>query len=439
MFQNFTQVPTAGSPEKFKIIWHVGSAIESIADTPPNQKHILDAIRSRVDGYYFLVLNNGSLLTYWKDRPIQCLINFKNLRWKNEDGAGNAQIYLNGESFDKDTQAECSAALLKYQENLWNLSGKKLPFKKFQVALHEDALKRVLANLDIKAEQAAGKKVMAEMILRTGNTGDFNYDPNTDKVQLVVRDGQLSLPKSYDFLRSNGIIANRLMTYQEPRPQSDVGALLRVPLVKGGPTVYPAPGGCSFCLPKNLRVLDLVANALQRENLETPRLAINIRTWDSTYEEAVKKQLASRPSKFDGINVEGNAKKLDKKSYESSIKGVKWMIQNTNLPISFLIPGVLFDGETDREEVRDEKYLENFLTYVNELNADLNNALALPPGKNALCNSRLSLIVGSYGAPVHMQTLPLVRRDRNGVKTNRAGTVSTEIIALSNLRTRLCN
>lgn len=436
-FQNFTRIPAA--PEKFKIIWHIGSALEPLADATADRMQIIENLKGHVDGYYFLVLNNGSLLTYWKGRPIECLINYKSLKWKNEASEVPVLITLNGQEYGLETQERCAAELKSFQIKLWEQSGKTVPFKQFQLAIHEDALKRVLTKLDIKGEQLAGKKVMAEMLIRGGETGDFFYNPTADRISLIKKDGVVMLPKSYDFLSQNGIMPDRLMTYQEPRPQSGNGSLLRVPLVKGGPTEYePGKISCSWCLPWNLRMIDMVAAAFDLEQLKVPRLAVNIRTWKPEYENVVREHLKSNPSKFDGINVEGSSHKLDKPSYDKSIEGVAWMLKNTNKPVSFLIPGSLFQDETDTQEIRDEKFIQNFLDYLKTMNADLNRKLDLPPGLNALCNSRLSLIVGSYGSPLHMEVLPLIRHDSFGNRTHKAGTVGSEILALKNYRDKLC-
>lgn len=438
-FQNFT--PVVPKAEKFKIIWHVGSAIEDMADASAGRIKLLNSIKGHVDGYYFLVLNNGSLLTYWPSRPQECLINYKSLKWKNQDSDdGVIKLRIDGKLYGEEHKEKCAAELEKYQADLYRLSDKKLSYKEFQISLHENALKRVMKNLDIQGEQAAGKKVMAEMLLRGGDTGDFFYNPKADKIKLKLnKDGQLSLPKSYEFLKENGIIADRLMTYQEPRPQSENASLLQIPLEPNGPTDYePGHGGCSFCLPWNIRVIDLVADAFKKENLNVPRMAVNIRTWNDDFEKIVLKHLRTNPSKFDGINVEGSAKKLDKVSYDRSIEGAAWMLKNTNKPVSFLIPGYLAEDELDSQDVRDEKYLEHFLEYVTSVNEDLSSALKLPKGQNAICNEKLSLIVGSYGAPLHLEPLPVFRHDGAGNKTHRAGTVTSKILALSKFRDRVC-
>lgn len=436
-FQNFTTVPT--TPEKFKIIWHIGSAIEPLADASDDRLNLINNLKTHVDGYYFLVLNKGSLLTYWKGRPFECMINYKSLKWKSEDGDGPVSVTLNGREYGQATKERCAAQLEAYQAKLWVQSGKKLTFKQFQIALHENALKRVLTNLNIKGEQAAGKRIMSEMIVRGGDNGNFVYNRATDKISLVKKDGVVDLPKSYGFLKANGIIPDRLMTYQEPRPQSENDSLLRVPLVKGGPTEYvPGEIRCDWCLPHNLRVIDMLANALEAEMLKVPRMAINIRTWDENSVASIKQQLLKHPSKFDGINIEGSSHKFAKASYDRSVEGAAWMLRNTSKPISFLIPGALFEDETDTQEMRDEKYIQHFLEYVTALNADLNKKLNLPLGKNALCNSRLSLIVGSYGSPLHMESFPLFRHDDQGNRIRRAGTVGSEILVLKNYRDKLC-
>lgn len=437
MFQNFQSQPAA--PEKFKIIWHVGTAIEPLADATGDKLNVIENIKSHVDGYYFLVLNNGSLLTYWKGRPIECLINYKSLKWKNQDGSQEVKLSLNGKLYGEDAKDKCAFELEAYQTKLWEQSGKKLRFKEFQVALHENALKRAFKNLNLQGEKAAGKTIMAEMLIRGGQNGEFVYNSTADMINLLKPDGVLSTPKSYSFLRDNGIAPDRMMTYQEPRPQSENGSLVRVPLEKNGPTDYePGVQGCTFCLPWNLRVLDMVADAFERENLRAPKMAINIRTWSPAFEEKMHAFLKTKPKHFGGINVEGSAKKMHKASYEKSLDGVAYMLKNTNRPVSFLIPGSLNLDETDTEDMRDEKRLEQFLEYIRDVNSYLNEKLALPKGQNAICNSRLSLIVGSYGSPMHMETLPLFRHDGAGQRTHRAGTVGSEILVLSNLRDRLC-
>lgn len=438
MFQNFTTAPKP--PEKFKIIWHIGTVVEPIADATEERKNLLASLKSHVDGYYFLVLNNGSLLTYWKNRPIECLINYKSLKWKNQDGNGTVKLSLDGKLFGEDAKEECATKLVNYQLQEWEKSDKKLRFKDFQKAMHENALKRVFKNLDIQGEQKAGKKIMAEMLLRGGDNGELFYNPVADRLKFLINEsGKLELPKSYGFLQQNGIIPDRMMTYQEPRPQSENGSLLRIPLVKNGPTLYePGVQGCSFCLPWNLRVLDMVGEAFERENLKSPRMAVNIRTWSQDYETKMKAFLRTGPSKFDGINVEGSANKMMKASYERSLDGVAWMLKETNRPVSFLIPGALNLDETDTEELRDEKRIEHFLEYINDVNNYLNKKLKLPIGQNAICNSRLSLIVGSYGSPLHMETFPIYRHDVAGQRTRKAGTVGAEILTLSRLRDKMC-
>jgi hypothetical protein len=453
-FQNLAYAGSNSAPEKFKIIWHVGPNSESLADAREDDPRIA-RLRSKVDGYYFLVLAATSTLTYWPERPLHCRMNFRNLeRWNQEEKDDPEHfVRLNGVDYGVGHKEGCTQALADYRQKKWEAlygadaaRGKKVPtIGAFVISEHEEALKRVLKNLKIKEEQAAGKTVMSEMIListDTGPAGAFSYDAARDEISMV------RLPKSYGFLAENGIHLDRAMTYQEPHTQGlpDHNSLLRVPMNPGEDTSYfngQLGTPCRFCLPDNLRMIGMLEDAFSNAQERSPRMAINIRAWnEKKHGEEILKRMGTRDfAKFDGINIEGSDKKMEKASYATTVKGAAWILQNTKYPISMLIPGSLDrdNNQTNLLVNRDKYAIENLINYVKTFDQQLSAEMKLPTGKHAICDSRMSIIVGGYGAPLHMEPLPLYRRDQNGKLLHPAGTVGMQILVLERFREKLCN
>lgn len=437
---------TSTSSEKFKIIWHIGPNSESIVQASETDRR-LERLRSKVDGYYFLILNTNSLLTYWPERTLPCRMNYNNLNLFDErDSAGTPHsVRLEGVDYYSTYQEECKRDFSEYKARKYleakSLAGnpKKFPsLELFSAQQNEAALRKVLANLKIKDEQSAGKIIMSEMIIvdASGKVGgDFIYDPITDKITLM------NLPKGYSFLQANGIHLDRAMTYQEPKIQFANGSLLRVPLKPGEDlSWFDGTRLCSFCLPQNLRMIGMLTDAFERADQRTPMMAINIRAWYPEHRNIKPLSNTNSFRQFGGINIEGSEKKMDKASYASSIEGARFILQQTDHPVSLLIPGSLDNdpAQTNKEANRDKYALENLISYVQDFNTELSTAMKLPVGQNAICNPRVSLIVGGYGAPLHMEPLPLFRRDSAGNLTNPAGTTGMQILVLSRFRERLC-
>ncbi len=72
-------------------------------------------------------------------------------------------------------------------------------------------------------------------------------------------------------------------------------------------------------------------------------------------------------------------------------------------------------------------------TLMTSLSDELNSRMGKQGGKNAICTSRITFIVASYGAPIHVKTLPIARPDGK-----LAGTVAGQIKLINDLRANLC-
>ena len=70
--------PRPHDANSFRILWHVATQIEDLADAASDPKAMADVREAQklVDGYYFNALMAGSLI-YWPGRPKTCQVNFK--------------------------------------------------------------------------------------------------------------------------------------------------------------------------------------------------------------------------------------------------------------------------------------------------------------------------------------------------------------------------
>ena len=123
---------------------------------------------------------------------------------------------------------------------------------------------------------------------------------------------------------------------------------------------------------------------------------------------------------------------VSRKKLDHLILGVSWLLAKTDRDISFLMPGYW-----ERDQVGNEEEIDTQIPRLRQLfivlNDGLNAKMKLPTGQNAICNNRLAFIVGSYGKPVSVKSLPMRRADGR-----LAGTVTGQIQLLSDIRKEIC-
>jgi hypothetical protein len=419
----------SGSARAFRVFWPLGAQVEALAAPTAADRGAMAFLKARVNGYH-LVLLEGGVLTYWATRPLYCTINFKNLALadaRDPSGAPHT-VTLDGRAYSAADVDRCQSEKDAADTEAWRAAGSHESRNAFVEALYLGAVERAIANLGLREEQRAGRTLSGSTLVRAT---DFAYAPAPRDAIAVER-----LPTVFDFAgRRAGLSFDRVMMYQEPFWQADRGSLLRVPLVPGGSTELAPNGACGFCLPHNTRMVDMLGRAFERAGYPSPAIAINVRAW--TARSADELALAARSAHFGGINFEGSARRAD--AIDATVAGLAWMLEHTSAPISFLIPAWT-DGQpahTNTEAQRDVAVLANLRSYVRSLNAALRASLGLGDRADPLCNDRIALVPGGYGAPLHPQTFPLERVGADGV-VRRAGTIAGELAELAEVRREMC-
>ena len=407
--------PSPGESGRFRIFWQISTQIEDLADAAGNAAALADIREARqsVDGYFINALLAGAMI-YWPTRPKECALNFKRI-------AEGDLIEVEGETFEfkKGGAGGREACANEQKEFLREQS----PEKDSARAVQSAALTRVFANLDLAGEQRRGKAVWGVVNIR--NT-DFTYDKEADKVSIT------DLPSTYCMLNGNNISPNSLFIYQEPKSQVAKDKFLWIPRInKRGERNFTKPRLDK--IPENTHAFDLIAKAFDQASVPVGSFRLNVRRWNSERSPRMARGLMADP-RFKGFNFEGGAGMLvnGKNSFEHAVEGIFWVLKNTNLEISLLMPGFRPKDMVGSEEEIDSR-LVGLETLIRKLNSELNSRLALKNGENALCNNRFVLIPAGYGRPLHVKPLP-IRRD-NG---NLAGTVTGQIKRLTEIRTELC-
>lgn len=405
---------TATPPKNhFRIFWHVATQIEDLADAHRNAAAMKDIrdIQSLVDGYYFNLLITGPLV-YWPDRPKQCGANFKRIQ------EGDS-LEIEGDTFDFPGGGGAGRESCEVQQSK---SQKKLGFDD-TVALQYAAMGRVLDNLQLDREQAAGKEVMGVLII---DSRDMTYDDRKDEV--VIK----QLPKTMCFFSNEGFAANSWMTYQEPNIQIKRGNFVWIPQLSAGGRPVRSKDPKADKAPENPRVYDLVEDAFRREGMYFENIYANMRRWNRRNTPELARRLASLPE-IRGFNFEGGAAVPDTKprKMRNYADGIAWVLKNTDKNVSILMPGYW-----DRSDIGSEAEIDTLpkrtRDYVLTINNMVTRSMGLPKGQNALCTGRVILIPGSYGKPLHVKTLPSIRNGKP------AGTVTGNIRMLAGLRQELC-
>ncbi len=239
---------------RFRIFWQIATKIEDMADAASNKQALADIrdTQKRVDGYYFNALLRGPLV-YWPDRPAYCDLNFKR-------AGETAQIDYMGQDYDySDGSAGYRQCGSQQQQSFNGQSSEDV-----QVA----ALKRVVANLDLKGEQKRGKEIWGATIIRQQ---EFAYDPASDTVSLK------ELPETYCAADTLGLRLNGQLVYQEPGTQMKTGAYLHIPMKdKNGEIVFsPQPNRDSA--PRNTRVYAMIGDAFAKARVPAGGFRANIR------------------------------------------------------------------------------------------------------------------------------------------------------------------
>jgi hypothetical protein len=396
--------PTKPTAQAFQIFWHLGTQMEDLADAAPDsaaRKEIAD-VQKHVNGYYITIHPNQ--LGYWAKRPPECAVNFMRAR----DRIGDDAVQNLRNTCDRGFAA---SAGVNGGDN-----------RSAVIPVYRDALARVIRNLDLKGEQARGKMVIGQMLLR--NT-DFRYDDTGTKLTLQ------RLPITYCYLNAAGISVNNVLAYQEPKPQIRQGQFLVAPR----PGSRPDPtGGRRDALPYNLKVVELLDQAFAQSHVPLSQFAINVRRWD----ERMSSALTAKPhdEHIGGVFFEGGAGIISTKRQKiprvgNFGEGIAWLLVNSDENIFVLMPGFWEKDEVRSDDDRDE-LIPRLRKTIITLNKEIEQRLATKPAKPAICNGRIHFIPGTYGAPVHVKPLP---PERNG---KLAGTVSGEIMLLAQMRHEMC-
>lgn len=393
---NFPRALPEIIPERnsYRIYWHIATQIEDLADAGNSAARTADikAAQKLVDGYYINFLIRG-MMTYWPERPAECALNKKKRT--------------------RESIARCA----KLQDELVSELGYP-----DESSLQVDSMKRVVRNLGLAGEQAAGKEIIGEMIL--GNQ-DMTYDAASDRI--VLR----AIPKTPCFLGNDRLSASAFMVYQEPNVQIPGGTFLHVPTRKGQPA-GDSGNPKDDKLPENARMIPMLKKAFEAAGVPMGKLYANIRRWNARKTPVLGRQLASMPE-VAGFNFEIGSGILAEQPhrFRPLTRGIAWVLQNTKENVSVLMPGY-WSGNDPKSIAEIDTLPSRLRDFVIRLNDSITSEMGLPKGQNAICDSRLILIPASYGRPVHVRTLP---SKRNG---KYAGTVTGQIHLLNDLRKELC-
>lgn len=422
----------AGPKNAFRIIWHIGTQIEDLADADRTRNFAATVkdIQSSVDGYYFLKLGpNGKGLGYWPGRPAECAINFMRAKEPDRDGrAGTDQDARRAAAADVQNacnQSFATAFPASATAHAGDAAGRA----------YADALVRVIDNLNIRKEQEHGKIILSEMLLANA---DFIYDADKDKLSLR------RLPTTYCFLNSIGIHENNAVIYQEPSIQARNNSFLSIP---ANPASKPANSGfnpATDALPQNGRIVGLVGHAFAESRVPLSRFSINLRLWGPRFASNYRQLRESHF--FGGYFFEAGTEiisreRRDRPRIDNFAEGIAWILANTDENIFLLMPGFWEKEQMPRfwetgrldDEKETDQIIGRLRTTVTQLNEKIDQRLGLAPGRQAICNKRIYFILASYGSPVHVKTLPPVRQ--NGAL---AGTVTGQIKLMAQMRRELC-
>ncbi|MFO0598682.1 MAG: hypothetical protein U0228_25475 [Myxococcaceae bacterium] len=409
-----------GSGGGFKIYWAVNTQLEPLADV--TQPALLDKTRARVDGY-FLVQLGGGLVSYWPTRPPECALN------KKTDDDPSTVLTYDGVTWDAVAlRAHCDGLLDAWldQYKVDHPEFRKFTRDALQNVLHAQAFARVITNLHLADEQRAGKKLVSNQLLAEGR---WHYDGPTDTLWLA------SLPPAQASLAAAGLSSDSIFTYQEPGMQTDNGNVISVPFADGtGACSATVPQPLNSCLPFNTRMIGLVADAYVALGAPRPKISLNLRTWTDSSPTLVGS--ARLQPDYSGLFFEGGTKVLEttiagQPKIEMYADGIAWLLAHSRRDIHLLMPAFWSTADLATEATRD-RLPARLKGYLLALDAEVSQRLRLPSGTHALCDSRVVLIPGAYGSPLHPQQLPIAR---NG---GPAGTVTGQIAMLSNLRDSLC-
>jgi hypothetical protein len=372
----------------FRILWHVATQIEQIADADAAAIADIRETQKKVDGYYVNAILRGPI-TYWPGRPAECSLNNKiRTAQTNETcGAGRKKM-LQKLGYDNETD------------------------------LQVDGMKRAAEVLGLAKEQSRGKIVMTEMLV---NDIAMTYVPQTDSIKLN------ELPASQCLLNAMSVTPDAYMVYQEPAAQVNNGKYLWVPRKDAGKVAKSAQPKADK-IPENTRVFGMIDAAYRQAGIPFGNIFPNIRSWNRKSPGLVG-ELAAIPS-IAGYNFEGGSRLFveEPRKVEAFARGVAWSLQNTKDYVSILMPGYWPDGMTGTTEG-----IDTLPKRVRDYVLALNDKLSGITGKsNAICNGRIILVPASYGRPVHVSTLPSMRNN------SYAGTVTGEIRMLADLRKKLC-
>lgn len=390
--------PSAGRENAFKILWHIGTQTEALADADGNAdvQRAIETVRKQIAGYYITV--HANQLGYWPERPPDCAVNFP----RASDRLG----------WEKATELRrgCQRSFLA------SVKSKGAEPQSVYLA----ALERTLQNLHVRNDQANGKIVLGQMLLQRD---DFDFDEATGRLELR------KLPTTYCFLNALGLTLNNALAYQEPRPQRRIGTFLFVPPDGRPADRQPLP---SDALPYNVRLLDGVADSFSRSTVPLSRFSIDLRVWNEAAVRAIEK---ADQKHLGGILFEGGTDTISPKGRPGRVdnfaEGMAWLLTNTQHKIFVLMPGFWEKPAPLSAEDLDE-IIPRLRTMVTLLDQKIAQHLPSRSGQHPICNSRFHFIPANYGAPTHPPPLPI---EREG---HKAGTVAGQIMALAGLRDELC-
>ena len=404
------------NPNHFRIVWHISTQIEDLADAKASAKAMADIGEARklVDGYFVNVLMGGPLI-YWPGRPKACAVNF----YRTEAGQ---RIEVEGEvvTFKKGGVDERDACLAEQDRFLAGQPASRDTAGEIQ----SQALDRVFANIGLAEEQARGKEVWGVDVIRNV---DFTYDQQTDRLTMT------RLPRSYCGITALGVTPSDMMVYQEAAVQTRQGRHLWLPRKsRNGSLVFSKNPGRDR-MPDNPHAVELVSAAFRQSGLPPTALHVNVRRMSTALAPRILGQLEQIPG-IAGVNFEGGPAILHdgKDTLDNYVENMSWVLANTGLEMSILMPGYRPLDQVGNEAEIDAR-LPELRKMLKDINARLSAKLALPKGKNALCTSRIALIPASYGRPIHVKALPM--RRSNG---KLAGTVTGQIRMLADLQSELC-
>src|SRR5690348_15207036 len=340
-----------GAGRAFKILWHVGTEMEALAeaDRDASTRATIDRIRKNVDGYYITVQPHQ--LGFWPGRPPECALNFMRAR----DRLGKEQA--------AELRNDCQRRFLA------SIGNKGADPQE----VYLDALRRTLDALNVRRDQADGKPVIGQMLLARR---DFARD---EAGQLILR----KLPTTYCYLNAAGISVNNVMAYQEPSVQREAGNLFAPS--GAADTNRPAPRNA---LPYNLEIVDRVADAFARAGIPLTRFSIDVRLWNESMIDALR---SADQKRLGGVFFEGGTDTISAKGRPGKIdnfaEGMAWLLTNTDQKIFVLMPGFW-----EKQEVKSDEDFDDIIPRLREMITLLDQKIAQRLGtakpQHPVCNPR---------------------------------------------------